>query len=104
MSAHGGGLQRRHAVAQLVIYIFRRDDGIVHNDTHHDDETEQAHHIGGDAKPRHHDKTASEGHRDADGHPEGDGRPQEQPEQDEDQQASLQQAAKQRAEAAFELQ
>ncbi len=77
LSPQGGSLQRRHAVAEFDVNVFRRDDGVVHDDADDDDEPENAHHIRGDPEPRHQDEAACEGNRDAERDPERNARPQE---------------------------
>ena len=74
-----GSIQRIISLADPAVDIFGGHDGIVDDNPGHDDESEQAHHVGCQTKPRHEDRSASKADWDSDHDPKGDGRSNEQP-------------------------
>ena len=88
---------------EASIDVFGGDDGIIDHDADHDNEAEDAHHIGGDAEPGHHDEAPGEGYGDADHDPKSDAGPQEQAQYDKHQQAALGETGQQGSQTALEL-
>ena len=82
--------RRQRARPQLVVDVLARNDGIVANDADDDEESEQAHHVGRDPQPRHHQQAAGERDRNAGGNPERQLRPHGESEQHQHQQTALQ--------------
>ncbi len=62
--------ERRHASLDLGVNVFARDNRVIHHNADDDDVAKQAHHVGGDAEPGHHQHATGKPDRNTDDDPE----------------------------------
>ena len=87
----------------IGIGAFTDDNGVVHHDTQHQDEAEQAQHVDGDIHCGHQEKRAHEGDRQANHHPECQFQAQEQGQDQKYQGGAQDQVLDHHVETAFEV-
>ena len=85
LGAKDGGVEGREVFAETGVDILAGDDRVIHDDSQHDDEAEEAHRVRSETKVGHQDHPSGKGYGDSEHHPKGEHGTEEYAENDENQ-------------------